>query len=50
MNYKVSVDASELCTNYLPIMRQNFQQLLLSREGARVDEAIELMDEYGLSR
>jgi len=50
MNYKVSADASELCMNYLPIMRQQFQRLLFHRDGARVDEAIELMDEYGLDR
>ncbi|KAL7531071.1 hypothetical protein ACHAXR_003826, partial [Thalassiosira sp. AJA248-18] len=50
MNYKVSADAPELRMNYLPIMRQQFQELLFDKEGARVSEAIELMDEYGLDR
>ena len=50
MNYKVSADASELRMNYLPIMRQQFEQLLFDKDGARVSEAIALMDEYGLDR
>lgn len=50
MNYKVSADASELRMNYLPIMREQFQELLFDKEGARVPEAIALMDEYGLDR
>jgi len=50
MNYKVSADAPELRMNYLPIMREQFQQLLFDKEGPRVTEAIELMDEYGLDR
>lgn len=50
MNYKVSADAPELRMNYLPIMRQQFEQLLFNKEGAKVTEAIELMDEYGLDR
>ncbi len=50
MNYKVSADAPELRMNYLPIMRQQFQELLFNKEGARVTEAIELMDKYGLDR
>jgi replication factor C subunit 1 len=50
MNYKVSADASELRMNYLPVMRQQFQELLFDKEGARVSEAIELMDQYGLDR
>lgn len=50
MNYKVSADASELRMNYLPVMRQQFQGLLFDKEGAKVAEAIELMDQYGLDR
>eukprot|EP00571_Detonula_confervacea_P010552 CAMPEP_0172304216 /NCGR_PEP_ID=MMETSP1058-20130122/5649_1 /TAXON_ID=83371 /ORGANISM="Detonula confervacea, Strain CCMP 353" /LENGTH=1204 /DNA_ID=CAMNT_0013015351 /DNA_START=106 /DNA_END=3718 /DNA_ORIENTATION=- len=50
MNYKVSADAPELRMNYLPIMRQQFEELLFDKEGAKVTEAIELMDEYGLDR
>jgi replication factor C subunit 1 len=50
MNYKVSADAPELRMNYLPVMRQQFQELLFDKDGAKVKEAIELMDEYGLDR
>lgn len=50
MNYKVSADAPELRMNYLPIMRKQFEELLFSKDGAMVTEAIELMDEYGLDR
>lgn len=50
MNYKVSADAPELRMNYLPIMRQQFEELLFHKDGAKVSEAIELMDEYGLDR
>merc|ERR1711957_604206 len=49
-NYKVSADASELRMAYLPLMREQFQQLLFNRDGAMVTEAIALMDEYGLDR
>jgi len=50
MNYKVSADASELRMNYLPIMRKQFSHLLFHKDGAKVSEAIKLMDEYGLDR
>ena len=50
VNYQVSADAPELRMSYLPVMRQQFQRLLFDGEGARVKEAIELMDEYGLDR
>ena len=50
MNYKVSADAPELRMNYLPIMRQQFEELLFHKNGPKVTEAIELMDEYGLDR
>ena len=50
MNYKVSADAPELRMNYLPVMRQQFQELLFDKDGAKVSEAIELMDQYGLDR
>ena len=50
VNYKVSADASELRMAYLPLMREQFQQLLFHRGGAMVAEAIALMDEYGLDR
>jgi replication factor C subunit 1 len=50
MNYKVSADAPELRMNYLPVMRRQFQELLFDKDGAKVIEAIELMDQYGLDR
>lgn len=50
MNYKVSGDSSELRMSYLPILRERFVSLLTSEEGAKTEEAIELMDEYGLDR
>jgi len=50
MNFKVSADAPELRMNYLPVMRQQFQDLLFSKDGANVTDAIELMDQYGLDR
>ncbi len=50
MNYKVSADAPELRMNYLPIMRQQFEELLFHKDGPKLSVAIELMDEYGLDR
>ncbi|KAL9189837.1 hypothetical protein ACHAXT_009512 [Thalassiosira profunda] len=50
MNYKISADAPELRMTYLPMVRQQFQQLLFAEGGAKVPEAIALMDEYGLDR
>lgn len=50
LNHRVSADAPELRMNYLPVMRQQFSDLLFRRDGARVSEAIQLMDEYGLDR
>ena len=50
MNYKISADAPELRMNYLPIMRQQFEELLFHKDGPKVSEAIKLMDEYGLDR
>ena len=50
MNFKVSADAPELRMNYLPVMRQQFQDLLFNKDGANVTDAIELMDQYGLDR
>lgn len=50
MNYKVSADAPELRMNYLPVMRQQFQELLFAKDGAKVVEAIDLLDQYGLDR
>jgi len=50
MNYRVSADAPELRMTYIPIIRQQFESLLFDKEGAKVKESIDLMDEYGLDR
>ena len=50
MNYKVSGDSQELRMCYLPVLRERFQSLLSSADGARTEEAIQLMDDYGLDR
>jgi replication factor C subunit 1 len=50
MNYKVSADAPELRMNYLPIIRQQLEELLFHKDGAMVTDAIALMDDYGLDR
>ena len=50
MNYKVSADSPELRMNYLPIIRLQLEELLFHKDGAKVTNAIELMDEYGLDR
>lgn len=50
MNYKVSADSAELRMNYLPLLRKQFQELLFDSDKAKVKEAIDLMDDYGLDR
>ena len=50
MNYKVSGDTQELRMSYLPILRERFSTLLTADDGAKTEEAIQLMDEYGLDR
>ena len=50
MNYRVSADSREMRLNYLPVMRSRLLNLLRDENGARVTEAIQLMDEYGLDR
>jgi replication factor C subunit 1 len=50
MNYKISADAPELRMNYLPIIRQQLEELLFHKDGAKVTETISLMDDYGLDR
>jgi replication factor C subunit 1 len=50
MNYKISADAPELRMNYLPIIRQQLEELLFHKDGAKVTDAIALMDDYGLDR
>jgi replication factor C subunit 1 len=50
MNYKISGGTTELRQTYLPILRERFMMLLKSGEEGASTKAIELMDEYGLSR
>jgi replication factor C subunit 1 len=52
MNYKVSADKTELRLGYLPAIRDRFASLMMSPDGdsPQVEEAISLMDEYGLDR
>jgi replication factor C subunit 1 len=50
MNYKISGGITELRQTYLPILREQFMRLLKSNEDGASTKAIELMDEYGLSR
>mmetsp|Transcript_12150 Transcript_12150/g.33672 ORF Transcript_12150/g.33672 Transcript_12150/m.33672 type:complete len:1000 (-) Transcript_12150:3555-6554(-) len=47
MNYKISGGTTEMRLSYLPTLRSRFASLLTS---GRTEEAIHLMDEYGLDR
>jgi replication factor C subunit 1 len=47
MNYKISGGTEDLRQSYLPVFRQRFMSLL---KGDDSSKAIELMDDYGLSR
>jgi replication factor C subunit 1 len=51
MNYHVSANSQELRQTYVPVLRDRIFRLL-KEEGnsAATEEAIQLMDEYGLSR
>ena len=50
MNFKISGDTQELRMSYLPMLRERFSALLIADDGAKTEEAIQLMDEYGLDR
>lgn len=52
MNYKVSADSQQLRESYLPVFRERFLQYFRGedRTDEANDEAIALMDDYGLSR
>jgi replication factor C subunit 1 len=50
MNYKISAGSQELRMSYLPVLRERFVSLLTADDGAKTEEAIQLMDEYGLDR
>ena len=50
MNYKVGGGTGALRESYLPVMRQRFMTLLRDKDDSAMKIAIELMDDYGLSR
>ena len=52
MNYKISADSQQLRESYLPVFRDRFLQYFRGedRSDEANDEAIALMDDYGLSR
>lgn len=50
MNYKISGGSEDMRLSYLPVLRGKFLSLLTPRDGSGTEEAINLMDTYGLSR
>jgi len=50
MNYKVSANAEELRRTYVPVLRERIFKLIRNADAESNREAIELMDDYGLSR
>jgi replication factor C subunit 1 len=50
MNYKVSGSSQDVRESYLPVLRQQLLKHVHSGEEEAAKKAIELMDEYGLSR
>ena len=50
MNYHVSADTTELRLGYIPALRQEFLKLMNDKDGAKMEELISIMDEYGLAR
>jgi replication factor C subunit 1 len=50
MNYKVSGGTQEMRMSYVPVFHSRILSLLSSAESDAIEEAITLMDEYGLSR
>ena len=50
MNYRISGGTTELRLSYLPTLRGRFVSLLTSKQDKSTDQAIQLMDEYGLDR
>jgi replication factor C subunit 1 len=50
MNYKISASTAEMRLSYLPLLRTRFLALLTSENPQSIEEAIELMDDYGLDR
>lgn len=50
MNYKVSANAQELRRTYIPVLREKIFRLITKADSASNQKAIDLMDQYGLSR
>ncbi len=50
MNYKVSANAQELRRTYIPVLRERVFRLISKADAQSNQEAIALMDAYGLSR
>mmetsp|Transcript_2927 Transcript_2927/g.5901 ORF Transcript_2927/g.5901 Transcript_2927/m.5901 type:complete len:1033 (-) Transcript_2927:1558-4656(-) len=50
MNYNISANAQELRQSYIPVMRDRILKLLKNADSESNKEAIDLMDDYGLSR
>jgi replication factor C subunit 1 len=51
MNYKISGDSQQLRESYVPVLRERFLRFFTSdAEGSSTEQAIALMDDYGLSR
>jgi len=50
MNYKVSANAQELRRTYVPVLRERLFRLITHASSESNQEAINLMDDYGLSR
>ena len=50
MNYKISTDKTDLRLHYVPALREQFAASLFHKDGAKIEDAIQLMDEYGLDR
>lgn len=50
MNFKISGGSEEMRLSYLPVLRGRFLSLLQQKDGSGNEEAIELMDTYGLDR
>lgn len=50
MNYKVSADSAELRLRYVPALRERFMHLTMDKSGKKIEEVIQLLDDYGLDR
>jgi len=50
MNYKVSANSQELRRTYIPVLRERIFRLITKADSESNQKAIDLMDNYGLSR